>query len=173
MTKKTVSAPTLVSKFSMKERENFQRWATANGAEVHTPHEWEVMRIVTASGTHVLYYNRNGRLTWTGDLEQLYVCYKTGNDAELFPTGRRVKSGGLRKRKLKMLIERDGNECFFCGKEFTEENPPSLEELFPRTCGGSTHIANQALACPECNQEAGNLSVVEKVKIRDQKRGLS
>jgi hypothetical protein len=45
-----------------------------------------------------------------------------------------------------------------------------IEHLLPVTAGGPSHLANYALAHRSCNEEAGTLSLVEKLRLRDRLR---
>lgn len=73
------------------------------------------------------------------------------------------------KQDVDRLIDRDGNECFFCGNQFTDEDPATLEHLVARRHGGPDHMSNYALAHEACNRKADTLSVVEKVAMRVKK----
>lgn len=46
----------------------------------------------------------------------------------------------------------------------------SAEHLLSRCHGGRSNMANMVLAHVTCNQEADNLPLVEKIKLRDQMR---
>lgn len=70
------------------------------------------------------------------------------------------------------VADRDGLECFYCGDPLTLATA-TVEHLVPLSSGGNNGDANLALAHTDCNHEAGALSVVEKVKLREAKRGIN
>ena len=77
----------------------------------------------------------------------------------------------VRRRTVEdLMIERDGSECFYCGKAFTAERPATLEHLVAIAEGGNNHLSNLALADESCNRQADSLPVVAKVRLRDSLR---
>lgn len=70
------------------------------------------------------------------------------------------------------VLDRDGKECFYCGQELTFEQA-TVEHLIPLSNGGNNTDANLVLAHKECNMEAGSLPIIEKVKLRESKRGIN
>lgn len=66
--------------------------------------------------------------------------------------------------------ERDGKECFYCGVPLTIE-AATHEHLLAKASNGTSSNANCTVACHPCNAEAGSLPIVDKVKLRDLKRG--
>lgn len=70
------------------------------------------------------------------------------------------------------IHDRDGNECFYCGKGLTLEEA-TIEHLIPLSNGGNNSDANLVLADKDCNMEAGALPIIEKVKLRESKRGIN
>lgn len=57
-----------------------------------------------------------------------------------------------RKRKQERLIERDGNQCHWCGIPFGAGIRATLDHLRPRRLGGTEALINLVLACKPCNQ---------------------
>ncbi len=88
-----------------------------------------------------------------------------------------VARGGLtsiirvsdRNRKLQALLNRDGPRCFFCGLKM-EKREATIEHLVPRSQGGNHGMANLALAHSRCNTLAADMSLAEKIAMRDQMR---
>jgi len=84
--------------------------------------------------------------------------------------------GKLVGKKLVELVaelrEREGHMCFFCG-HFVPMNSrndlcrPTVEHLLSRSHGGTNHSTNTVLAHKVCNKIAGNLSIRDKVLLRD------
>lgn len=69
------------------------------------------------------------------------------------------------------VYDRDNKECFYCGKSLTFEEA-THEHLLATSKGGDNSDANTTVACKDCNLAAGSLPIVEKVKLRDAKRGI-
>lgn len=74
------------------------------------------------------------------------------------------------------LITRDGPNCFYCGREVRHPAiqapdlpPATCDHFIPRAKGGPNNIHNYVLACESCNRKVGSVSIVEKVKFREQK----
>lgn len=75
-----------------------------------------------------------------------------------------------RKRLRAQLLKRDGRECFYCGEEAGFDVVPTIEHLLSRAHGGPDTLENTTLSCKPCNEEAGDLSVIDKVRLREKKR---
>lgn len=69
------------------------------------------------------------------------------------------------------VYNRDGGMCFYCGKPITIEEA-TVEHLLATVHGGNNSVANTTVACTDCNGLAGARSIVEKIKLRDLKRGV-
>lgn len=61
------------------------------------------------------------------------------------------------------MIKRDGTKCFYCGQEL--EDDITVEHLISLVCGGKNSLGNMVLCHYDCNKNAGNLSVAEKVNM--------
>lgn len=128
--------------------------------------EWEVVRFRTENGVSVVYKNKKGGLTFSGqDGLQAFDAFEKGYDW----VPKKVNRSPNKTNKDKLLA-RDGNTCFYCACEFNETSPMTLEHLVSISHGGSNNINNLALACEPCNREVGNMPLIEKIKIREQKR---
>lgn len=57
------------------------------------------------------------------------------------------------------LVERDGRECVWCGREVWEVDQ-TIEHLCPRNRGGQRTEENSLLACSSCNRERKSRSAV-------------
>lgn len=68
-------------------------------------------------------------------------------------------------KQKEQILERDGDRCFFCGEKLG--NDITIEHLISLSSGGIDRISNMVLAHKKCNQLAGNMTVVEKVLLRD------
>jgi 5-methylcytosine-specific restriction endonuclease McrA len=155
--------------------EAFKEYLTARGCEVLAPtNEYEVLRFRAAGRTNVVYKKaRSTTKTFVGnDIWDAMKSY--AHSLPWRPPGdvvARRKSLGSHKRSVlhKALVARDGDECFYCGKAMGDDM--TSEHLLSVTHGGHSRIHNLALAHEACNKEAGHLSVLEKIKLREKKRG--
>ena len=137
------------------------------GQLLHETNEYEVIRLQTDRGTFVLYRKQSGLLTWPKELVKAYMAYKSGG---------KVKWRGSKKRKVnrkrgavlvQTLAKRDGDICWFCGGEFETLDEATIEHLLNISNGGNNHINNLVLAHEKCNQIARNMSIADKVRLKD------
>ncbi|WP_369572870.1 RNA-guided endonuclease IscB [Acidithiobacillus sp. IBUN Pt1247-S3] len=56
------------------------------------------------------------------------------------------------------LLEKWGRECAYCG---AENVPLEIDHIHPRGKGGSDRVSNLAIACHDCNQRKGAMSLTE------------
>lgn len=68
------------------------------------------------------------------------------------------------------VYDRDGGECWYCGTPLTFEEA-THEHILANTHGGTNGDFNTTIACKPCNIEAGALAIVDKVRLRETKRG--
>lgn len=158
---------------------SFSHWLTKCGAEVLPPvGQWEVMRVVVNGTTLSAYARKTGFQTWPIPLQLLYTQSRSGQSPQLGTVaGPQRAMTANRRSRIVRVAERDGWCCWYCdiglqplGFAPVEGRvPATLEEVCPRQIGGPTHIGNQVIACSPCNNAAANLSVAEKVKMRDRK----
>jgi hypothetical protein len=95
-----------------------------------------------------------------------------GNGAP--PSSRRARDANnpsqkKRSSRLRSLRARDGSNCFYCGAALENEDV-TLEHLLSEKDGGTSRLANLALAHMKCNELAADLPVVEKVLLRERLR---
>lgn len=148
------------------QRPALEEFLEHGGAEMlPITNPWELVRFKTPRGTHIIYNNSKGNKSYSD--EYANEAYQAYIDRKPWIAKEKVN-----RRSQSYLIEaikkRDGNECFFCRVPFDEETGPTIEHLLAITSGGSNGIANLTLAHKECNMKAGSLSVMEKIKIREQ-----
>lgn len=150
----------LVSESYLKKLKKF---IESNGAEMLVlTNPYEEVRFRANGMIGVIYRGKKG-LSFVGAAEEAAVCFENKK-----PWSGAIKNSNpvyLKSVKLRSLFDRDGELCFFCHKPLNED--VTLEHLLPRSCGGSNHIRNLALAHYDCNQTAHHLSIVEKVKLRE------
>ena len=154
--------------------QNFRNWLRANGAEIlTTTNEYEVARWKANGATHVLYSSGKANAP---DALVAWRCFVDGkkwrNTAQ--KKGGILKDGGMglvgrqREKKsvlIRTLIARDGDGCFYCKLELGEDI--TFEHMLSKTHGGGWHVENLVLAHTRCNQSASHLSVMEKVRLRE------
>ncbi|HEY9279507.1 MAG TPA: HNH endonuclease [Eoetvoesiella sp.] len=149
----------------------FEQFVTDRGGEVLAPtSEWELVRFKANGLTAIIYRKATEQVTFSGGA-------KTAFDA--FLRQKPWSAGNKTKRKkgnqsvvIQSLIRRDGRQCFYCGLETPDEDA-SVEHVVPLNAGGTDHMANKVLAHQLCNSEAGHLSVIQKVKLRESKRAAN
>ena len=123
--------------------------------------KYEVVRFRTCNGVSVVYQKQNGQLTFTGEAKEAYDKFKKKNVWTVVSTGLKEK-----KRLKKEIIERDGINCFYCGRKTPEDNR-TIEHILSIEHGGNNNINNLALSCQGCNLAVGSMAVVEKIAYRD------
>lgn len=147
----------------------FFDFLSANGAEILTStSKHEVARFKANGVTSVLYCNKKGKLTYTGDFADAYRAFINGQKWEA--PGKNKARIVKRSPKVRTLLERDGGNCFYCREPLGDDI--TVEHLVSRAHGGPNHISNLVLAHGQCNHAAGHLSAAEKVAIRDHTPGL-
>lgn len=143
--------------------EKFEKWITDRGAEIlPCTNEYELLRF-KARETGVIYKSGkvNSRYT-THTIE----CFKKNKSW----WGKPINVGrypSYRKEKEQIII-RDGTLCFYCDEEMHDDI--SLEHLIPLSAGGKNTLGNMVLCHKDCNQNVGNITVVEKVKFAIENR---
>jgi len=158
----------------------FKLWLSGCGAELlPTANAWEVIRVRTCYGVFVAHHTRRGRQRWPDGLLTLAMQFARGEIPELTVTKRNRPPSRLRLRYA-ALAARDGAECFFCGHPVPApgvfcdpDMAPTIEHLVPITHGGPNHMSNCVLAHRVCNEAAGTLSAIEKIKLRESLRGAA
>lgn len=151
-----------------KTLDRFTSFIKARGGEVLTPSsEWEVMRFRAGEYRGIVYVNSRELITLYGAAVLAYEAFKNNSQWSALP--RVKKESAPRRHRIKTLLLRDGGDCFLCGK--TLEHDISIEHLVPLASRGPDHLANLALMHRQCNTKCGHLSLMEKIKLRDQYRG--
>lgn len=146
--------------------DKFKQYLQQSGAEILEPtNPYEVVRFRTVNGVSIIYKNKRGSLTFTGEAEEAYERMERKSPWTIISKGLKQK-----RKTLAEIIRRDGTACFFCAKETTEENR-TLEHLLAVIHGGSNNPANLVIACNSCNQSVGNMPIIDKIKYRETLRG--
>lgn len=166
---------------SVRDLAHFETWLTECGAEVlDTGSEWEVLRVRTSTGTHVVYSNRAGKQRWPAGLLAIVSDYNAGRTPALAAT-RKGKARSKTRERYAPLVKRDGSGCFYCGEvvetpgtyDAASDYEATTEHLVSRAHGGPNHISNCYLAHRGCNAIAGSLSAPEKIALRERMRGAA
>lgn len=149
-----------------KDLRAFSKEIKAKGAEILGPtNPYEQLRFRTKYGVGVIYKSLRGRITWNAEAKQVrwHMNNEKGSLAPVRVVGRRKDKG-----TVNALLNRDGDECFFCGKPLGDN--VTVEHLVAVAHGGPNHISNLFLAHFECNSEAGHMSAPAKVQLALKKR---
>lgn len=159
-------------------------WAKAGGGETRaTTNPYEVVRIAFPTGHLILYRNDRGRGArwWCSEgphvLAQLAKNYSEAKGLPDVLRAVRQKPALPRERMILTVAARDGWECFYCGCVLCPPSdkaegaiPATIEHVVPTSRGGPNNAANIVLSCAPCNGEAGNMTVAEKVLLRERVR---
>lgn len=170
--------------------QGFLAFVAANGGEVGVPtNPYEVVRYraywrgTQTSAVHIVYAKDNGLLTWTGGSQGHYRAFLDGARMDELPgavEGPKAKPAEQRLPKKKgksnaptraTLRARDGDDCWFCGKPMGDDC--TLEHLIAKAKGGNNSLANYALAHRQCNADAADLPLVDKIAMRARLRGVT
>jgi hypothetical protein len=153
----------------------FAAWLAKNGAEVGTPtNGYEVIRYrayalgSTKAVTHIVYAKENGLLTFSGVTRDHYAAFLAGHDFPGMFVSKldkpHIPADSKKDRKRLLLVERDGSDCWFCGKPLGEDM--TIEHLVPRSKGGVNHLDNYVLAHQACNALAADKHLAAKMDLR-------
>lgn len=146
----------------MERLDGFKKWLVKRGAVVLDPtNPWEVVRFKTVNGTSVVYTNKNGHLTFTGESDEAYSAYKANKVWRAVDN----KLRNLKQKKAK-LANRDGKKCFYHGEAMSFDDL-TIEHLLNKSHGGTDHESNLCLACEPCNRTVGNWALTKKMLWRD------
>jgi len=67
-----------------------------------------------------------------------------------------------RRRRLELILDRDGPTCVWCGCEVdTPLVHATTEHVVPRLKGGPSWLENEVAACKRCNGRRGHRNLVD------------
>ena len=67
-----------------------------------------------------------------------------------------------RRRRLELILDRDGPTCVWCGCEVdTPLVQATTEHVVPRLKGGPSWLENEVAACKRCNGRRGHRNLVD------------
>lgn len=148
----------------MNDLKEFEKYVVEHGAIVQPPtNQWELLRFRTKTSVGIVYTNKNGQRTFTGESAAAYDAFKNHKPWRAID----VKRHNLREKKVK-LAARDGKMCFFC-QAVLGFDELTIEHLLNKSQGGTDHDSNLCLACELCNRTLGNWPLTKKILWRDQK----
>lgn len=143
----------------MRDADKFKTWLTGRGAILEGPtNEWELIRFRTSNGVSVIYTNKKGDLTFTGESQKAYDNYRQNKTWS--PENRKRKN--LRAKKA-TLAARDGKRCFADLRKLSFDDL-TIEHLLSVSHGGTDSLNNLCLLCEECNRAVGNLPLTQKIE---------
>ena len=143
-------------------QKKFLEWLRQQGAEVLAPtNPYELARFRARGGVHIIYEGRRG-VNATGFAEECVTAFAKGSPLWMGMTQKPRNSMGYKKAAL---MERDGNECFYCHVPMSVTEA-TVEHLVSRQNGGPDHMDNLALAHDTCNRRVANLPLVKKLDFR-------
>jgi hypothetical protein len=146
----------------MKDLDKFQKWLRNRGAVVLDPtNQWEVLRFRTGWGVSIIYKNKNGLRTFTGESKKAYAAFQ--GEGKWKAVDRKRQS--LRAKKAR-LAARDGKKCFFHGERMGFDQL-TIEHLLAVSHGGTDHEDNLCLTCEPCNKAVANKPITQKMLFRD------
>jgi 5-methylcytosine-specific restriction endonuclease McrA len=151
-----------------KQWPSFQAWLLERGSAIFEPtNSYEVARFLTDVGIGIVYANGRDQITnWINNADVAYRAFAT---SQAWRAVERVNRGKKTQQDYKALVARDGNGCLYCAAALSID-VAMIEHIIPITAGGTNHLANKALACRGCNDEAGHLSVRQKIELAIAKR---
>ena len=141
----------------------FARYLAASGAEIRElTNPWELIRYkLPECGMLVVYQNAKGKITVPPVTMEHYALFR--QNKPLVKHGR--KGADFKAFIVPKLLERDGDTCVLCG--YFLNGDITLEHFLNVSDGGTNRIANLGLAHERCNRLLGDLSIMEKIRLRD------
>lgn len=150
---------------TINKAEKFKDFLTARGAEILMPtNEYEVIRFKANDKVSVVYRGRRG-FSFIGEAGIAFEAFE--KNGSWTSNNRIVNRVQKRSVKARTIRERDGDACFYCGQSIATEDE-SMEHLLASAHGGTNHISNLVLAHKKCNVEGGHMTIIMKVKKREE-----
>lgn len=161
----------------------FAGWLAVGGAEIGVPtNPYELLRYrayptgATKMMTSIIYRKETGQITWTGASFRHYRQFLDGvpmicapaEKPRSAPKAKPAKGASKSEVTREKLIERDGDQCWFCGLALGDDK--TIEHLVPKSAGGRNTLANYALAHRACNNHAADMPLIEKIELRQRLR---
>lgn len=146
-----------------KQFKSFDEYLDQIGADkIQVTSEWELARFRANDEICVIYQNQKGRISFSNTLAgKVYSSFEEGKLINI----QSEKRQSLASKFKSKIFERDGNKCFYSGKEMLEEEA-TIEHLIPLSRGGKNNIDNLVLCLAEENQKMANKPLIEKIKYK-------
>lgn len=144
-------------------KQNFMDYLEVQGCEIlPVTNSYECVRFKAGTETCVIYEKKDGRISFNSPYTtEIFNAFVNNRG---FTKKNPVRANT--KRLKRSILERDGNKCFYSGKEMTEEEM-TLEHLVPLSKGGRNNLHNLVLCTKEENAKMGDKMLVEKIKYRE------
>lgn len=141
---------------------NFDQYLDAIGADkIETKSCWEIARFRANNEVCVVYEGKRGA-SFSNPLAE--KIYKSFLEKKLINIQSEKRQSLGAKFKLK-IYERDGNKCFYSGKEMAIDEA-TIEHLIPLSRGGKNNIDNLVLCLREENLKMADRPLIEKIKYK-------
>lgn len=150
------------------ELQRFTDWLRRNGRYI-TPNRSgrQVVRYIGLLGQIGLVYLHGGKGHCNAVAAKHLMLFRAGRPL----TRRRVNTSEGKRQRIARIRERDGDDCCICGRWVLPVDE-TVEHWVARSCDGTEDDANIGLAHRLCNELLGDLSVCEKIRLRDEIREL-
>ena len=102
----------------------------------------------------------------TDDQQEAALSLKTIKRGDE-PKGRKMS----RAEMLKELLDRHGNKCLGCDRQFDDSRYLELDHNTPRSDGGLNHISNRVLLCGPCNKLKSNQYTLASLRHENRRLG--
>lgn len=148
-----------------KQLGRFTKYIELRGAVVgKSNNPYEIIRFTTYDDLNIIYKNKHGYLTFSGD--QAETAFNMWlNNKNWHPVNRKRQQLTARKNKL---AQRDGFKCFWCDEPYEKLSMLTVEHVLSFRHQGTDNINNLTLACKDCQKLLGSKSIADKIKIRDE-----
>ena len=144
----------------------FEKWLVAGGAKiVPALRDCELLRFKHGKAKGVLVVTKNG--AWKPSEKASKYLRLFEHASPLPPPTSTSKSVRRREARVQALLIRDGSDCFYCGGDLGDDR--SIEHLVSKCHSGPEHLSNLCLAHSKCNLLAGNMPVVAKIRLREER----
>lgn len=158
----------------------FSKWLRQHNSPVYEPRGTnEVLRFGTTKGDGVLQCSSVGKITGNPVAERAIRAFKRraswssgySMPVDKLVTERVKRSSDDKARIYQALADRDGGMfCAYCGCELTQ-GTVTIEHVLPLSKHGLDVMDNMILACRKCNSICSNLSIIEKFKRINARKG--
>ncbi len=141
--------------------DKFKEFINKSGANILQPtNSFEALRFSCEEGVGVVYESNKSHISLTGSAITAYSFFIKKRQWIASKNYQAFEKPEVREQ----LLERDGENCFYC-KKHMQEDEITIEHILSVLHGGNDNIANLALTHKSCNLLAGSLPIVEKINL--------